>query len=80
MLVREDKDAAKKGEKERYVLICASEEEREQWRKAVRKQCKGDGAGGEAKPPSRAPRLPPEVLRSASAGAFEQSALESHTL
>ena len=63
--------SAVKGDKDRYVLICASPDEADQWRDAISQQCKGDGTRSSSD--DTAPRLPPHVLKQASDGAMEQT-------
>ena len=62
---------AVRGDKDRYVLICASPDEADQWRDAIGQQCKGDGTRSSSD--ETAPRLPPHVLKQASDGAMEQT-------
>ena len=58
--------AARRGHKDRYVFICGSAEEAEQWRVAVSEQCTGCGDDeGSGHGTAGAPRLPPELLRAA---------------
>ena len=69
--------AQRRGHKERYVFICSSAEEAEQWRVAIGEQCTGygddEGGGrGAAGAAPRLPPLPPELLRAATSGEPEE--------